>query len=72
MTSVCECAFNVTRGHIKLSQRQKNHLKKHCKGLLRLTDKKVSLENKRKTIQTGGLLPALIGVLGPLLGKLLR
>ena len=48
---ICECALNVLQGHAPISQQHKNCLSRHKKGLRKLTDRKVSLKNKRKIIQ---------------------
>jgi hypothetical protein len=74
--ALCECSLNVLNGNVKLQTGQKKKLKRHCKGLRSLADKKVSLSKKKKILQTGGILPALLApiaasVLGPILGGLL-
>ena len=51
---ICECTLNVLQGHAPISQQHKNCLSRHQKGLRELTDRKVSLKNKRKIIQKGG------------------
>jgi hypothetical protein len=72
---LCECAKNVIKGHVKLTAKQKAKLKTHKNGIRRLVKKKVSLKTKKKILQKGGFLPALLApiagaVLGPLLGRL--
>jgi hypothetical protein len=71
--ALCDCALNVLNGTIKLSETQKKTLKRHCKGLRCLIDKRTPLSKKKKVLQTGGFLPALLApiaasILGPLLG----
>lgn len=75
VNSLCECALNVLEGRVKLSPTQKKKLKKHKKILRALAyHRKLSLSAKKKHIQKGGFLGALLkpvlGVLGGLLGGL--
>lgn len=60
--SVCECAHNLLKGNIAVSDQQKRKLRKHKQALRRLVKKGESLGKKRRfIIQKGG------GVLIPLL-----
>lgn len=66
--SVCECALNVVKNdNVKVTPTQKRRLKRFMKELRKLTYSKTSKTQKRKIIQTGGFLPA---VIGPLVGLL--
>ena len=61
--SVCECAYNVLRGNVRLSGEQKRKLSKHKKDLRRLVKRGESWVKKRRyLIQKGGgfLLPLLL------------
>lgn len=59
--AICECCLNLLRGHIPLTNYQKNSLKKDKLILRRLADKKKPLYTKRKLIiQKGGFLNILL------------
>jgi hypothetical protein len=70
---ICQCARNVIKGNIPLTPAQLNALRRKKKALKQLVLKKTSLAKKRKLIQSGGflgaLLPPIISVLGSLLGS---
>jgi hypothetical protein len=71
---LCECAFNVLKGNVPLTNAQKVKLKRYKQHLRALVHKKRA--NKKKILQTGGFLPALLApiaasVIGPVLGSLL-
>ena len=72
---LCECALNVLKGNVPLSHDQKRKLARHKTGLRTLIAPKTSVNKKKKVLQTGGFLPALLGpilgVVGPLLSKIL-
>lgn len=69
--AVSECACNILSGRVKLNPKQKKRLARHKVGLRHLTNKKVSLKKKRVIIQKGGFLPAFLGPIIGILGKLL-
>lgn len=72
---LCECALNILRGNVKLSNTQKNKLRKFKSNLRILADKKVGLANKRKLLlrQRGGWVASLIApILGSLAGLLFK
>lgn len=71
MYALCDCALNVLNGKIKLKPKQRRQIAKFCRHLQYLTNKKTPLKQKRRVLQSGGFLPALLGVLAPVLGKLL-
>ena len=71
VNTLCECSLNVLNGNIKLTPTQKKRLHRHCATLRCLVDKKTSLNKKKKALQTGGFLPAVLGILAPILSKLL-
>src|SRR5277367_157778 len=63
LAAVSECIFNVLRGNVKLSDKQKSKLDKHKKVLRILATKSVSKLKKRKILQQNGggaFLPFLI------------
>ena len=70
ITCLCDCANNILKGNVPLSQRQKSCLKRHKHLMRKLTQRK-SITQKRKILQTGGflgnLLAPVLGVLGTIL-----
>lgn len=72
---ICECAYNVLRGSVKLSPEQKSQLAKHAPLLRQLAKKGEKIAKKRKIVQQrggGAFLPTLlIPVLSALLAKVL-
>ena len=68
---VSECAKNVIKGNVPLSDRQMTGLRRKRQDLRALSKKKTSLRAKRKILQKGGfltaLLPPVLGILGSLL-----
>jgi hypothetical protein len=73
---VCECIKNVLKDKLPLKPHHLKVLRKH-KGVLRkLALKKTSLATRRKILQKGGflaaLLPALVGGLGSIIGPLVN
>lgn len=71
--SVCECAYNLLRGNIPLSDERKQQLRKHKQALRRLVKRGESWTKKRRyLVQQGGgfLLPILLStVLQAVLSK---
>ena len=71
-----ECALNVMRGNLTLTGPQKAKLTKFKQKLRKVGNKKVSLKEKHKIVQTGGFAPALLAplvkpVIASLAGKVL-
>jgi len=70
----CECSKNVLNGNVKLKDRQLTRLRRQKNNLRALALKKTPLKKKRKILQKGGfigaLLPAILPVLSSLLGGL--
>ena len=73
---LCDCAYNILHGNIKMSRQKQCALKKHGHVIRKFANKKRGgLEKKRDfLIQKGGFLPALlapiIGLAGGLIGDL--
>ena len=70
LNCLSECAHNILQGNVPLGVSQKKELK-----LLR--KKSTKEKDKKKALQKGGFLPALLApiltsVLGPLVSKILR
>jgi phosphohistidine swiveling domain-containing protein len=73
--SICNAAFNVERGDVRLTPAQRHLFSLHRKKIARLTSNEGSIASKRAVIarQKGGFpfIPSLIGTaLGALGGKL--
>jgi len=70
---ISECAKNVIKGNVPLTDSQKTTLRRKKNDLRALSLKKTSLRNRRKIIQKGGfltaLLPPVLSVLASLLMK---
>jgi len=66
---VSECAKNVIKGNVSLTDRQKARLRRNRNDLRAVSLKKTSLRKKRHIVQKGGFLTALIPpVLSALIG----
>ena len=71
INAVCECATNVLDGRVPLSGGQKRRLVKHKTKLRELANKKVGLKKKRRILQTGRFLGALLAPALSFLGGLI-
>ena len=68
-----ECALNILKGNITLKPAEKARLTKYRQKLRKIADKKVSLKQKHKIVQTGGFAPALLApLLGPVIAPLAK
>ena len=68
-----ECALNILKGNMTLKPREKSRLTKYLQKLREVADKKVSLKQKHKILQTGGFAPApLAPLLAPLIAPLAK
>ena len=67
---LCECAHNTLLGNVPVSKAQFCKLKRFKKHLRTLTRKQTSLKKKKKILQTGGFLPALLGAALPIITNL--
>src|SRR5207244_7239582 len=67
---IVECCRNIIKGNLKLTPLQKANLVKRKRILKKIVLKKTSLKNKRKIIQTGGFLGAILGPIVKVLGGL--
>src|SRR5215472_14726057 len=71
LKSVGECALNVLRGNIRLTECSRRKLRKHKSLLRKFSNKSVSIANKRKIIvQRGGFLLPLLSAVLPVLASL--
>jgi len=67
---ICECTSNLLGGAVPLTKVQKKRLEKQKKALRLLSSKKTSLKKKRKIIQKGGFLGAILEPIVSVLGSL--
>ena len=65
------CALKVLHRNIAITPHCKRKLSRNKTSLGKLTDKKVSLNTKRKILHQGGFLPLILSVLAPLVGEIL-
>ena len=68
---VSECAKNVIKGNVPLTKRQMTNLRRKRYDLRALSKRKTSLKTKRKILQKGGFLTALLPPVLSVLGSLL-
>ena len=68
---VSECTKNVIKGNVPLNGRQMKKLHRKRQDLRALSKKKTSLRAKRKILQKGGFLTALLPPVLSVLGSLL-
>lgn len=72
ITCLSECAGNLIKGNVKLTDRQMKTLKRKRYDLRSLAKKSASIKSKRQILQKGGFLAALIPpVVSALAGLLL-
>jgi hypothetical protein len=68
---VSEICKNLIKRCVPLSSHQKEQLRRRHKTIHKLTLKKVSKKQKKKIIQSGGFLGAILSTIIPVLGSLL-
>ena len=68
---ISECVKNVIKGNVPLTDRQKADLRRKRKDLRAVSARKTSLRAKRKIIQKGGFLTALLPPVLSVLASLL-
>ena len=64
------CCNNILKGNVPLTQKEKKKLSTHKQKLRKVAQKTVSLKDKKKIIQTGGFLGAILGPIASVLGGL--
>jgi len=67
---ISECAKNVLKGNVTLTDRQKTKLRRNRNDLRALSTKKTALRKKRRILQKGGFLSALLPPVLAILGEL--
>ena len=68
--SLSECCHNVLKRNVSLTSVQKVKLRRHKHNLRKLSTKKTSIKAKKKILQRGGFLDALITHILSVLGSL--
>jgi len=67
---LCECAKNIIKGNVKLTDAQKQKICRRKQSFRKLALKKTSLREKQKIVQSGGFLGALLGPIVSVLGSI--
>lgn len=76
---LCECVKNVLKGRVQLKPKQLEQLRPHKKLLRKLPSRKTPRTERRRILQKGGFLPAILppiisavgSLFGPILGRLI-
>ena len=63
--AICECAYNTLKGNVPLTPAQYRKLRRYKKHLRTLADRKKSQKVKKRTLQSGGFLGALLSTILP-------
>src|SRR6266496_3337439 len=58
---LCECAKNIIKGNVRLTGKQREKVRQRKQSFRKLALKKTSLKEKRRIVQSGGFLGALLG-----------
>ena len=74
---LCECAQNILNGNVPLNKVHLRKLKRYKTDVRKLVQRRTGKHQKKKILQKGGFLPALLApialeVLSPLVSKILR
>ena len=67
---ICDCAANVLKGDIPITDDEKQRLERHKNCLRKLIKRKTSDKERKHLVQEGGFLGALAPILAGLVGKL--
>ena len=69
--TICDCSLNVLNGNVKLSEKSRKKLARHKTKLRKLADPKTTLKQKKRVIQQGGFLGALLSTVLPVVTSLI-
>jgi len=69
--SICECCINILNGQVPLTASQKARLKRNKRSLRSLILSKTAIGKKRKILQKGGFLSAILSAALPIVGSLI-
>ena len=67
---VCECAKNIIKGNVQMTAPQRDKVRRRKQSFRKIILKKTSLKDKRRIVQSGGFLGALLGPIVSVLGSL--
>ena len=65
---LCEVGLNVLKGNVPITPQQKRKLSRHKQDLRRIVKRGVGLQSKKRILQKGGFLGALLGPLARIAG----
>ena len=65
LKAICECAYKTLKGNVPLTPAQYRKLRRYKKHLRTLADRKKSQKVKKRTLQSGGFLGALLSTILP-------
>lgn len=68
--TICECAHNLLKGNVSMTQDQYKKLKHYRTQLRELNRKQTSLKRKRSLLQKGGFLGSILARVAPILANL--
>ena len=68
---LCEVGLNVLRGNVPITPDQKRKLGRHKRELRSIAKKGLSIQRKKRILQKGGFLPALLGPIAKILGGII-
>ena len=66
---LCEVGLNILKGNVAVTPSQKKRLTRHKQDLRRIGNKGLSLQSKKRILQKGGFLGALLAPLASIVGK---
>jgi len=69
--SICECCINILNGQVPLNASQRARLKRNKRNLRSLILSKTAIGKKRKILQKGGFLSAILSAALPIVGSLI-
>ena len=69
--AISELAHNTLKGNVQLNKNQLTKLRRYRKQLHHLANKRASLQSKKKVLQRGGFIPALLGTVIPIVASLI-
>lgn len=67
---LCECASNILKGNVPLNKAHKSKLQRHKTGLRHLAKKSTSIKRRKRILQKGGFLGALLAPLASILAPI--
>ena len=65
---ICEVALNILKGNVAITPEQKRKLSRHKRDLRNVSVKRLDLKSKKRILQKGGFLPALLAPIARIVG----